>query len=319
MAGNAPKPSMSYVYHYLMMSPVDDTMPDFAYWLKAKNDSHLQGMNPEEVVLILINRGTTQHLFRNPYIEARLAKMGLLPETAFGCAMDYLFEPLPHVQQLLANDFRSLSRSVQLTEHRVQEVTSYAKNKQARMWLVSPLQQSIRPEGALVISIQIRVGDEVMKGNAEVDLEKVEAAGFFSCARHIEEEHRLPGQEVLWFVISDDPVVRAYAVSQYGSKVVTQVNATVQHAANNSLPPPDPDHALSVQGMRTAIAEHWAFGMGDFHIITKKSGFGRTAAFRSKRTRFSLYTIDPTSHERTDCSVGGHTTLTEASLHWFGI
>lgn len=40
---------------------------------------------------MLLNRGTTQQLFRNPYIEARLAQMGLREDTAFGCAMEYLF------------------------------------------------------------------------------------------------------------------------------------------------------------------------------------------------------------------------------------
>ena len=46
----------------------------------------------EDIVLAMSNRGTTFQLFRNPYIESRLAQMGLREDNVFGCAMDFLFK-----------------------------------------------------------------------------------------------------------------------------------------------------------------------------------------------------------------------------------
>ena len=43
-------------------------------------------------MLAMSNRGTTFTLFKNPYIESRLAQMGLREDNVFGCAMDFLFK-----------------------------------------------------------------------------------------------------------------------------------------------------------------------------------------------------------------------------------
>ena len=66
----------------------------------------LQGSSAEELnvqedpALVLLNRGTTQQLFRNPYIEARLAQMGLREDTAFGCAMEFQFRHVRTISML---------------------------------------------------------------------------------------------------------------------------------------------------------------------------------------------------------------------------
>lgn len=126
------------------------------------------------------------------------------------------------------------------------------------------------------------------------------------------------------YVLSDNHAVRQYALKKYGSKVLTAVEARLEHSANKEGR--DDAHALSVEGMRTAIGEHHAFGLTDFQIVSHNSGFGRTAAFRSLRTKFSLYTVgvpDPTTGNAAvmpmDCSLAGHTTLDAASRHFSGI
>ncbi len=57
-------------------------------------------------------------------------------------------------------------------------------------------------------------------------------------------------------------------------------------------------------------------------MVTHNSGFGRTAAFRSKRTKYSLYTIGVPGSDTEgppDCSMEGHTTLHAANGHYSGI
>ena len=62
-------------------------------WLKAHSAQELE--MEEQHVIVLLNRGSTQQLFRNHYLEARLSEMGLREDTAFGCAMEFLFRRAP--------------------------------------------------------------------------------------------------------------------------------------------------------------------------------------------------------------------------------
>ena len=81
--------SQTYKYIDALMAPVGDGLADSLPWLKAHNAKELD--MEEQNVLVLLNRGSTQQLFRNHYLEARLSEMGLREDTAFGCAMDFLF------------------------------------------------------------------------------------------------------------------------------------------------------------------------------------------------------------------------------------
>lgn len=47
----------------------------------------------QSVIFTTSNRGRTYRLFDNPHHRRALAHMGLRPETAFGCAFRFLFEP----------------------------------------------------------------------------------------------------------------------------------------------------------------------------------------------------------------------------------
>lgn len=79
----------THKYIDLLMFPTGDELSLYVPWLHARSAEELD--LEEELVLVLLNRGTTQQLFRNPYLEARLSQMGLREDTAFGCAMEYLF------------------------------------------------------------------------------------------------------------------------------------------------------------------------------------------------------------------------------------
>ena len=119
------------------------------------------------------------------------------------------------------------------------------------------------------------------------------------------------------YLVSDNHHVRAAALERYGKKVLTAVEAKIEHTANKEGK--SDEQALSLEGMRTAVGEHWAFGMTDYQVITHNSGFGRTAAFRSMRTKSSLYTVGVPFADAVDCSVEGHTTLLTANEHYSGI
>lgn len=54
----------------------------------------LRTVYPDQSVIFTgSNRGRTYRLFDNPHHRRALASMGLRPETAFGCAFRFLFEP----------------------------------------------------------------------------------------------------------------------------------------------------------------------------------------------------------------------------------
>ena len=106
------------------------------------------------------------------------------------------------------------------------------------------------------------------------------------------------------------------------AQVLTAADAAIQHSANKEGRAAE---GLTLEGMRTAIGEHYAFGLTDFQVISYASGFGRTAAFRSTRTNFSMFTVGVPSHQagggaaRANCTAAGHTTLRAANEHCSGI
>ena len=139
--------SISQTYKYIdaLHVQVGDGLVEYVPWLKAHSAQELE--MEEQHVIVLLNRGSTQQLFRNHYLEARLSEMGLREDTAFGCAMEFLFRraprracaaamqaparalidlrsqadahgcmrarrPLPEVAELMSREFGALSQSV---------------------------------------------------------------------------------------------------------------------------------------------------------------------------------------------------------------
>jgi hypothetical protein len=62
--------------------------------------------------------------------------------------------------------------------------------------------------------------------------------------------------------VSDNHHVRAKARELYGEKVLTAVDAKIEHTSNEA----GLEEAQALEGMRTAIGEHWAFGMTDYQV-----------------------------------------------------
>lgn len=55
----------------------------------------------KQIVLFTLNRGASVRLFDNPFHAQQLRNMGLTPETAFGCAVDFLFAPVPEIMNMI--------------------------------------------------------------------------------------------------------------------------------------------------------------------------------------------------------------------------
>lgn len=136
----------------------------------------------------------------------------------------------------------------------------------------------------LKIGIQIRHDDDVFDPEKKSPGPTVEEyKRFFDCAKEIEKDHELNGQEVIWVLLADALTLRNSAKETYGQKVLTWVDEPIHHVALTT----DPDDNL--KGLQTIAAEHWLFSLTDFQVYSYGSGIGRTAALitmKSNRVYF---------------------------------
>ncbi len=64
------------------------------------------------------------------------------------------------------------------------------------------------------------------------------------------------------YLVSDTHHIRAKARELYREKVLTAVDAKLEHTSNEA----GLEEAQALEGMRTAVGEHWAFGMTDYQV-----------------------------------------------------
>jgi hypothetical protein len=208
-----------------------------------------------EVVAFSTFYGMASRLHANPFYRRRLHDMGLRPETAFGCAMDFLFSPGPAILDTFSEEVAVMS-----------------------------------DPAVLKIGIQIRTNDTVLMDQVEIkDLSPWHE--YFKCAQEIEDYYRLPGQRVAWLLVSDSVHIRQLAREKFGDKLVTNVGkAKVQHIGVNRNAE-EKEEASKRPIFVAAAGEIWLFSLADFHVISRFSGYGRVGAFWSKRPH-STYTIN---------------------------
>ncbi|BDA45840.1 hypothetical protein COCOBI_07-6270 [Coccomyxa sp. Obi] len=226
--------------------------PPFQFF--GEEDIRLQWRDTRTMVFS-INTGVVDKLFYNRHHRHQLFAWGLRPETAVGCALDFLFQPRAEVLDLVRDSFMALS---------------------------SP--------HTLKIGIHVRMGDAWLRdkpyGNCDREIDYEDLGRWFRCASKVEEEYRVEGVPVHWYVVSDCHTLRYKAAKLYGKKVLLPNQETVtehmEHSSGNST--------RDILAFRTTVAEQWLLGMTDFQIITEESSYGRLAALRSLRFR-SVYTM----------------------------
>ena len=229
-----------------------------------------------DVVVMSGNVGVINVLFHNQRYKAELHNMGLRPETAYGCALEYLFAPSKRVREHFEDAFLGMSSK------------------------------------GLKIGIQIRLGDGYLRGgilksqmHAKATMEVVQH--FFECATQLETAFRHGQQQVVWLLLADSLEIRVIANATYGEKVLVKIDKP-SHVAGLKGQEQD-------QAMIAAAGEHWLFGMADYHVISSIGGFGRSAAMRSyalkthgsDRIDNTVYKLDVYQKAVTQCD-GLHTT-----------
>jgi hypothetical protein len=246
---------------YQLFQFVNATAPMLS-WLASSNLSAWPAEHPELAhAVVASNRGATWKLADNPYHTDDFWRMGLRPEEAFMCGFWALCRPNEQVQRLYARD----------------------------VW--GPLADP----HSLKIGIQVRFGDEVLNTDDEraddpkyVSSLMSLATPFFECAAAIESAFSVPGQQVVWYLLSDSGEFRRAAKDKFGDKLLTDTELTAAHSscrANTGRATRgevlrdgacSPEHTQRV--MQHSLGSMLALSLTDFHIMTKASQLGRLAA-----------------------------------------
>jgi len=273
--------------HWNLLNPEQNNFMSIKFQFFASgNLSELAG--DKEVILMSLNRGASLRLFDNPFHAEQLYSMGLTPDNAFGCAMEFLFHPAPVVMELIEPGLKIL-------------------------------------RSAISIGIHIRVGDHVFETLDSTVLE--DFAGFFSCAQQIQEHFlfssKRPGSDIqgsaphdiVWLLMTDSMALRQHARKKY-KEVLCLSHAQVQHSywqqgVNDKV-------SASLKGFQTAVAEHWLFGLSDAQVVDRHSGFGRSSAMRTYKSG-GLFVVDKNKTPHCQSVTGDYITLRDAGLGHSGI
>lgn len=203
-----------------------------------------------DIVEIRTNRGRLAGLLSHPdmKVEAKpLRDLGFDVDTAFGCALHCLFQPVDAALELVA-------------EHAMQ--------------LIEP--------DCIAIGIHIRVGD---RGMHKEDQERFELFNaYFNLAEAVEKtlspEQR---KHVVWLVVTDSPTFKKHVASKFKGKkqvIVTDIRPEhinihweeIRYMKNSKPKPADMSSAIS------SVAEWYLLSLCDYYVIQPHSGFARTAA-----------------------------------------
>lgn len=221
--------------------PYRDTDPDILH-MRHRNVRQLHAQS--KVLRIWLNGDMSSLLFQNPHHQREIAEWGLQPEHAMKCALEFLFDIRPEVQQMFAAQLEVL-----------------------------------RDPAALKVGIQIRTGDSVLLGRYTGHADMIRSYGaFFDCADQIAGFARQPHQQqVVWFLITDSVELRRQAAARFGERLLTNMEIPVGHVVlKGRFRPPDLDAARD--RFLAAAGEMWLFTFTDYHVISLASGFGRVAA-----------------------------------------
>lgn len=236
--------------------------------------------------LMVINRGKTIRMFENQNHAQQLKEMGLLPETAFGCMLLFLVKPKPEIFAPVLPLLKEISSN----------------------------------EKTLKIGIQIRSGDRMMQ-NPHHQVHVDEFSAFFSCAEQIEQFALASGKydKVKWLLVTDIKSIRESAVKKYGSeKLMTSLQVHIEHSSKESSVCTNCD-PVSLHGFTGAAAEWFTLAMADYFVISRYSGFGRSAAMLSMKSS-SVYTvINGKEKAPITCNSQSFTDLETMSYEWSGI
>ena len=223
-------------------------------------------------------------LFNNPWAKQALMDIGLRPDTAIACAFPYLFKPCQEVKAMYADAWKSMA-----------------------------------DPSILKIGIQVRLGDRSFtSNNTSPSWDSV--APYFACANEIEKTRALPGQRVVYYLMSDSLALRRLAKAQLGAKLLTDVETTTAHVACEAGNMDTCDPEQQALALRYAIGDIMTYSMADIHVYSKNSGFGRIGAWMSLHWH-NHYAIDVSNPEKgyRKCGVDSYDALKDSARTWAGV
>lgn len=235
--------------------------------------------------IVSANKGLLTRYYDNPVHQKQFIEMHLDIHNSFGCVINYLFKPKMEIFDPMKEQYEIMT------------------NPDPKV---------------LKIGIQIRVGDWMWTNvNHTVNL-NVDYHTFFSCAQQIEDFAMKSGNytSALWYLTTESMPLRLAALEQYGKKLVTATNVVIDHSAKEG----SVCHGHCVVdnlSFKTAAAEWWLLGHAEYHVITKNSGYGRSAGFRSLN-RDKIYTVHSGRSPMT-CDANSFRPLENHAYDWSGI
>ena len=142
----------------------------------------------------------------------------------------------------------------------------------------------------LRIGIQIRVGDFVFSNPDKANQVQLEDyMPYFECAQQIQKHRRTQAtKQVLWYLVSDSQRLKELAVDKFGAELlVTSTAAPSRHvicAKDTGRTDCGKEAREEMAGsLAAAAADMMGLAETDYIVLTRKSGFGKVAAWLNPR------------------------------------
>lgn len=234
---------------------IGDPLEGYPFDVFRRGDLKSLGANADVIYVNRCNGGIVVPLFDNALYRLQLFRMGLRPETAYGCMFNFLFDILPTVRDMFAREISIMEDS-----------------------------------SSIKIGIQIRTGDETLNhqrlsvedpSEAEAVVVLGKHAEIFRCADAIERRIiKGSNKPIVWFLLSDSVLLRKSAIVIYGSKILTNLEGiqNLKHLRTYG-------GGGGAPAMMYAAGEHWLFSRADYHVF-KTGAFGKSAALASLKWDF---------------------------------
>ena len=143
------------------------------------------------------------------------------------------------------------------------------------------------------VMLQIRIGDQAISQQgsrsyaAQIPASLRLAQQFFDCAL----QHYPRASTAVWFVMTDSEAVKRYSLEKYPELVVVNsyYGSGVTGAPAQNRDGYKPTKRASDDPLMHVLAEQWIGTHCDVFVVTKNSGLGRQASFRSSHPDRVLY------------------------------
>lgn len=258
-----------------------------------KDDLNAILREESQIVLMSNIKGLTLRFMEqnSHYKEKLTTEYKIKREYLFPCLVDYLFQPKPFLFTYMPNEFLALTKTFQ-------------------------------DEKILPIAIQIRSGDRYLfEFDPQLDLQNY--VSYFSCAEQIEhwalKDANSNYKSAKWLLVTDSLAIRKAAMAKYGSdKIITNIQNPIEHSSKEELVCRKKGCVVSDAGFHTAAAEWWLMSYARYHVITRSSGFGRSAAMHSLHYD-SIFTMEIKHRGSVNCRKGSASNLHKLGTDWSGI